>query len=65
MNTHPTEELDQPRLWGTLGTAIVGLARRAGCSAKECPLPEIREAARDIDEWTIPSTRTPDQPAAA
>jgi hypothetical protein len=65
MNTRLMEDLQQPRFWGTLGTAIVGLARRAGCSARDCPLPEIREAARDIDEWTIPSTRAPEQRAAA
>jgi hypothetical protein len=36
------------RFWPTIGSAIAGLARRAGCSASACPLPEVREAARDM-----------------
>jgi hypothetical protein len=56
----------ETRFWGTVGTAIAGLAKRAGCSAKQCPLPEIREAARDLDEWPpSPPSQTQDQHRAA
>lgn len=69
MNTPLMDDLEhrrqETRFWGTVGTAIAGLAKRAGCSARECPLPEIREAARDLDRaWPLPPT-TPDQRAAA
>ena len=70
MNTPLMDDLEhrrqQTHFWGTVGTAIAGLAKRAGCSARECPLPEIREAARDLDEWSVlPPTRTPDEHRAA
>jgi hypothetical protein len=70
MNTPLMDDWEHRRqethFWGTVGTAIAGLAKRAGCSARECPLPEIREAARDLDEWPpLPPSRTPDKHRAA
>ena len=69
MTTPLMDELQQQhrpetRFWGTVGTAIAGLAKQAGCSARECPLPEIREAARDLREWPLTASRSPDQRAA-
>jgi hypothetical protein len=36
--------------WDALGSALAALARRTGSSASGCPLPEVREAARDLRE---------------
>jgi hypothetical protein len=43
--------------WHAVVAAFGALARRTGCSLNESPLPEIREAARDLD-WHKPP-RTP------
>jgi hypothetical protein len=43
------------RFWPTVGSALAGLARRAGCSASACPMPEVREAARDMSR-PLPET---------
>ncbi len=45
--------------WGTVGAAVAGLAKRAGCSADHCPLPEVREAARDLREWDSSADEQP------
>jgi hypothetical protein len=36
--------------WEAFGSALAALARGTGFSASGCPLPEVREAARDIRE---------------
>jgi hypothetical protein len=41
--------------WQTVAVALAALARSAGCSASGCPLPEIREAARDLRAWSSAS----------
>ena len=38
-------------LWQAFGGAVTGLARQAGCTASACPLPEVREAARELSDW--------------
>jgi hypothetical protein len=43
--------------WQVVGSALATLARRTGCSASECPLPEVRAAARDV------SRPRPNEPA--
>ena len=40
--------------WEAFGSALAALARRTGSSASGCPLPEVREAARDIRELHQP-----------
>ena len=37
--------------WDTFGSALAAIARRTGSSASACPLPEVREAARELREW--------------
>ena len=34
-----------------VGAAIAALARSAGCSVDESPLPEVREVAAELREW--------------
>jgi hypothetical protein len=37
--------------WEAVTSALAAIARRTGCSLKESPLPEIREVARDLNDW--------------
>jgi hypothetical protein len=37
--------------WQMVSAALAALARKSGCSLLESPLPEIREAARDLQDW--------------
>jgi hypothetical protein len=36
------------RFWHSVAAAIAALARQAGCSIDQCPLPEIREAGQEL-----------------
>jgi hypothetical protein len=52
MGTEARKDAGAPLgFWITLGGAIAGLARRAGCSAEGCPLPEVREVVADLRDW--------------
>jgi hypothetical protein len=51
--------------WDTFGSALAALARRTGGSASGCPLPEVREAARDIRGLRHQHDRKPDRQLAA
>jgi hypothetical protein len=46
--------------WAAVGSALAALARRTGSSASGCPLPEVREAARDIRELRHRQATEPD-----
>jgi hypothetical protein len=46
--------------WEAVGSALAALARRTGSSASGCPLPEVREAARDIRELRHRQATEPD-----
>ena len=49
---------EQPRgerFWGAVGSALTAIARRTGGSARQCPLPEVRAAFRDMG--TAPLSR--------
>jgi hypothetical protein len=43
--------------WETFGSALAAVARRTGSSASACPLPEVREAVRELREWPGPSSK--------
>jgi hypothetical protein len=59
MDLMRTEALStQGRFWHSIAGALASLARSAGCSADSSPLPEIREAARDLREWPLPPAPT-------
>jgi hypothetical protein len=42
--------------WDVFSAALALLARQSGCSLRESPLPEVREAVRDFAEWSKPPT---------
>jgi hypothetical protein len=39
------------RLLKRVGAGIAALARSAGCSVDQSPLPEVREVAAELREW--------------
>lgn len=51
--------------WEAFGSALATLARRTGSSASGCPLPEVREAARDMRELRHRQASEPDRRIAA
>jgi hypothetical protein len=51
--------------WEAFGSALAALARRTGSSASGCPLPEVREAARDMRELRHQQATDPDRRVAA
>jgi hypothetical protein len=51
--------------WEAFGSALAALARRTGSSASGCPLPEVREAARDIRRLPHKQATKPDRRIAA
>jgi hypothetical protein len=51
--------------WEAFGSALAALARRTGSSASGCPLPEVREAARDMRRLRDQHDREPDRRLAA
>jgi hypothetical protein len=51
--------------WEAFGSALAALARRTGSSASGCPLPEVREAARDIRALRHQQATKPDHRIAA
>jgi hypothetical protein len=51
--------------WEAFGSALAALARRTGSSASGCPLPEVREAARDLRELRRQRASEPHQRIAA
>jgi hypothetical protein len=51
--------------WEAFGSAIAALARGTGFSASGCPLPEVREAARDMRELRHQRATEPDHRLAA
>jgi hypothetical protein len=51
--------------WEAFGSALATLARRTGSSASGCPLPEVREAARDMRGLRHQQASEPDRRIAA
>jgi hypothetical protein len=51
--------------WEAVGSALATLARRTGSSASGCPLPEVREAARDLRGLRYQQPSEPKQRLAA
>jgi hypothetical protein len=51
--------------WEAFGSAVAALARRTGSSVSGCPLPEVREAARDLRGLRHEQASEPDRRIAA
>jgi hypothetical protein len=49
-----TGSLATASFWQAVGGALATMARRAGCSLRDSPLPEIREVAHELGEWHRP-----------